>query len=103
MYLLVISLVRGSRIFANPPDSLAVFPFAELFCALASDINTFAVLLPALPVSLVAATVGPKELSVALLLIINVLSNIFSSVSPGECTFTVHLIISPFAFVFTTV
>lgn len=55
------------------------------------------------PLAVVYATVGPCELSEALLLIINVVALIFATVLPGEHTVAVHFVLEPVAHIGTVV
>ena len=88
---------------SDPSDTLAVFPLTVLLVALACDINTLAVLLATLPVALIAATIRPYELAIALLFVVNILTDIFAPVCPGECALPVHLVVAPFTFVLAAI
>lgn len=60
-------------------------------------------LLPVFPHAFVLATISPVDNTVTFLLVIDVLTNVTSTVRPQEFTLTVHFIAFPFAFIDTTV
>ena len=60
-------------------------------------------LLSIFPVALVGSTVWPYKLSIAVFLIVSVLSNIFAAITPCEGTLSVHFVVLPVAFVLSAV
>jgi hypothetical protein len=80
----------------NPSDSLSVLPFTMLLLAFSVDINTTAMLFALVPGANIFATVRPFESAIALLHIINVVSDIATTVRPSEGSIALHLVIPPF-------
>ena len=60
-------------------------------------------LLTVLPLTSVAAAVSPDELSIAMLQVSAVLSNILPTISPREDSLAVHSVLFPLTFVFSTI
>ena len=72
-----------------------MLPFSVLLFALSIDVHTATMLLALVPGADVFATVGPFECSIALLHVVNVVSDITPAIGPGKCPVALHLVVSP--------
>jgi len=69
---------------SDPSRPLSLLPFSVLFNPLRSYVHTFTMLFTMKPVTLVAASIGPDKFAIAVLLIINIFSNVEPAVTPSE-------------------
>jgi hypothetical protein len=79
----------------DPSNSLAMLPFSVLLFALSIDIHTTTMLLALVPGTDVFATVGPFKCPIALLHIVNVVSDIPPAIRPCEGPVALHLVVPP--------
>ena len=69
---------------ADPSRSLSLLPFSVLFYALRCYVHPFTMLFTMQPVSLVATTIWPHKFAITVLLVVDVLTNVQSAVTPSE-------------------
>ena len=81
----------------NPSNSLAMLPFSVFLFALSIDIHTATMLLALVPGTDVFATVRPFECPIALLHVINIVSDIPPAIGPCEGPIALHLVVPPLA------
>jgi hypothetical protein len=86
----------------NPLYSLTHFP-NSLSLFFIFDIDAFSVLFTLTPLAYVFSSIWPFECSLAIFLIIYVVTYISPAITPGECSFTFHLVVDPLAVVNSTI
>ena len=79
-----------------------VLPDAAALLAIL-HIDALAMLLPVLPLTVVAAAIGPREGAEAVLLVLFVVADVSTAVWPGEVSTTLHFGVDPGAVVGATV
>lgn len=72
-----------------------MLPFSVLLFSLSIDIHSATMLLALVPCTYIFATVGPFECSIALLHVVNVVSDIPPAIGPCECPVALHLVVPP--------
>ena len=82
----------------DPLDPVATSPDPVTSHAILGNVDTVAVLLTLCPLASVAATIGPPELSKAMLLVHEVVAYVLAAVLPGEGAAAVHFVVQPLAF-----
>ena len=92
----------GNFVVFEPFYSLAHLPHSAALLAF-FDVDASSVLLALIPLSLVAATIGPCEGTVAMFLVILVLADVLTAVAPREDALTFHSIVNPIALEYSTV
>jgi hypothetical protein len=103
--LLFLAIGEGSVVAfsSDPSDPFSIFPLSILFPSKVSHVDPFAVLLAVKPIPFVGAPIRPDKFSVALLLVLNILSDILASIGPGESAPAMHFVIAPLSLVFPAV
>lgn len=93
-HLLDLRLILG---LLYPRASLSIVPTTVPGFAFHIVVNTHSLLLSIFPISIVLATVWPREEAVPLLFVVEVVAFVSSAIGPGEHAFSVHLVIGPLA------
>ena len=87
----------------DPSDPLSILPLSLSLLSIVTHIHTNAMLFTISPAALIHATIGPDEFALAVLLVLEVLSDVLSLVGPREGSMPVHLVLDPVAFILATI
>jgi hypothetical protein len=94
----VLVLLGGAifgAIFIKPILTLSSFPYTDFNFTFLRGVGTLTIHLTQLPPSFIFTSVWPLEHTLALLVIVYVLTLIFATIRPGEHAITMHLIMLP--------
>ena len=81
-------------LFFDPFNSFSHLPNTKFFLTFL-HVNAFAMLFTLEPFAVVATTIGPGKDTVAMLLIIFVIADVFTAVTPSEHTLAFHSVVNP--------
>jgi hypothetical protein len=102
IHLICINLLHLS--FIEPLDSFTVFPQTEFNLVLFGDkIGAEAVLLASRPEAFIATSISPSIYTIAMFLIVTVLTLILTAIVPDVDTNTFHVVVTPLSLILATV